>query len=170
VGALAMLAAGLIFGLTSSAIGTGSLKAFASWNAVSRWDIALAVLSAFFAAVVGAWATAKIAGITRAETAILQGVIAWLVALPLFLLLLSLGAGSAYGGWYGGLVGASTLAPPTTAAPVPTIDSIHRTALASLTGVILGLIGAVIGGWLASGEPMTFAHYRMRNQERRTFP
>jgi hypothetical protein len=26
--------------------------------------------------------------------------------------------------------------------------------------LLLGLVGAVIGGWMASGEPMTFTYYR----------
>jgi hypothetical protein len=26
----------------------------------------------------------------------------------------------------------------------------------------LGLVGSVIGGWMASGEPMTFTYYRTR--------
>jgi hypothetical protein len=29
---------------------------------------------------------------------------------------------------------------------------------------LLGLIGSVIGGWMASGEPMTFTHYRRRDR------
>jgi hypothetical protein len=30
--------------------------------------------------------------------------------------------------------------------------------------VTLGLIGAVLGGWMASGEPMNFTHHRNRNR------
>ena len=29
--------------------------------------------------------------------------------------------------------------------------------------LLIGLIASVIGGWLASGEPMNFTHYRTRN-------
>ena len=27
-----------------------------------------------------------------------------------------------------------------------------------------GLIGSVLGGWMASGEPMTFTHHRTRDR------
>jgi uncharacterized membrane protein YeaQ/YmgE (transglycosylase-associated protein family) len=39
----------------------------------------------------------------------------------------------------------------------------RNSALVALTALLLGLVGSVIGGWLASGEPMTFSHYRTRN-------
>jgi hypothetical protein len=32
---------------------------------------------------------------------------------------------------------------------------IRNTALGSLTAILLGLMGAVIGGWMASGQTMT---------------
>jgi uncharacterized membrane protein YeaQ/YmgE (transglycosylase-associated protein family) len=35
-------------------------------------------------------------------------------------------------------------------------------ALGALTALLVGLVGSVIGGWMASGEPMTFTHYRTR--------
>jgi len=31
-----------------------------------------------------------------------------------------------------------------------------------LTALPIGLAGSVIGGWMASGEPMTFTFYRTR--------
>jgi hypothetical protein len=39
----------------------------------------------------------------------------------------------------------------------------RNTALGALTALLLGLMGSVIGGWMASGEPMTFTHTRMRS-------
>jgi len=39
-------------------------------------------------------------------------------------------------------------------------DGLHR-SLAE-TALFIGLIGSVIGGWMAAGEPMTFTHYRTR--------
>jgi hypothetical protein len=80
-----------------------------------------------------------------------------LVAIPALLLLLAAGAGNAFGGWYGGFV-TSPLAAPVAAAP----DVVRNTALAALTTLLVGLIGAVIGGWMASGEPMTLTHHRTR--------
>jgi uncharacterized membrane protein YeaQ/YmgE (transglycosylase-associated protein family) len=35
-------------------------------------------------------------------------------------------------------------------------------ALGAVTALLIGLLGSVIGGWLASGEPMNFSHYRTR--------
>jgi len=40
----------------------------------------------------------------------------------------------------------------------------RNTALTALTALLLGLIGSVVGGWMASGEPMTFNHNRTRTQ------
>jgi uncharacterized membrane protein YeaQ/YmgE (transglycosylase-associated protein family) len=38
----------------------------------------------------------------------------------------------------------------------------RNAALGALTAMLLGLVGAVVGGWMASGEPMTLTHYRTR--------
>ncbi len=38
----------------------------------------------------------------------------------------------------------------------------RNAALGAITALLLGLIGSVIGGWMASGEPMNFTHYRSR--------
>jgi len=38
----------------------------------------------------------------------------------------------------------------------------RNSALGALTALLLGLVGSVIGGWMASGEPMTFTYYRTR--------
>jgi uncharacterized membrane protein YeaQ/YmgE (transglycosylase-associated protein family) len=38
----------------------------------------------------------------------------------------------------------------------------RNSALGAVTALLLGLMGSVIGGWLASGEPMNFTHYRTR--------
>ena len=38
----------------------------------------------------------------------------------------------------------------------------RNAALAAVTALLLGLMGGVIGGWMGSGEPMTFTHYRTR--------
>jgi hypothetical protein len=39
---------------------------------------------------------------------------------------------------------------------------VRNNALGTVTALLLGLVGSVIGGWMASGEPMTFTHYRTR--------
>jgi anti-sigma factor RsiW len=38
----------------------------------------------------------------------------------------------------------------------------RNSALVAVTALLLGLLGSVIGGWMASGEPMNFVHYRTR--------
>jgi len=41
--------------------------------------------------------------------------------------------------------------------------AVRNAALGAVTALLLGLVGSVIGGWMASGEPMTFGHHRYRN-------
>ena len=53
----------------------------------------------------GGWVAARVAGIRRAEPAMLHGAIAWLVAVPLLLIAAGLGSGNVLGSWYGGLGG-----------------------------------------------------------------
>jgi len=38
----------------------------------------------------------------------------------------------------------------------------RNAALGAISALLLGLIGSVVGGWMASGEPMTFTHHRKR--------
>lgn len=38
----------------------------------------------------------------------------------------------------------------------------RNAAIGALTALLLGLVGSVIGGWMASGEPMTLFYYRTR--------
>jgi hypothetical protein len=120
----------------------------------------------------------------------LHGAIVWLVALPLLLFVMALGAGALYGSWYGGLAGtpawvqpaaataanaAATGRPASGSAPVAADPEAARaarnSALGTLTAVLLGLVGGVVGGWAASGEPMTFTYHRRRPvPERRSGP
>jgi hypothetical protein len=36
-------------------------------------------------------------------------------------------------------------------------------AVSAGVALLIGLIGSVIGGWMASGEPMNFTHWRTRH-------
>jgi hypothetical protein len=157
IGALASIAAALVFGLIGTAVGATSVKVISSWKTISFIDVAVVICAAFFSMVIGGWSAAKVTGIRHSEPAILHAVVAWLVAVPTLLILLATGAGNAFGGWYGGFV-TSPLATPVTTTP----DVVRNTALAALTTLLVGLIGALIGGWMASGEPMTLTHYRSR--------
>jgi len=164
VGALSALAVGLVIGLIGYAIGAHQLTAprTTTFGNVRLVTTIFSVAGAFFAFVVGGWVAGRILGARRAEPAILHGVVAWLVTVPVMLLLGAVGATAMWGGWYGGLVASPAwmATPPTT----PEIAAAVRNgALASVAALLLGLVGSVIGGWMASGEPMRLGHYRRRN-------
>jgi hypothetical protein len=165
VGALSALAVGLIIGLIGYAVGAHQL---AGPRAMTFKNIRLVtmlfnVAGAFFAFVVGGWVAARIAGVRRAEPAMLHGAVAWLVTIPMMLLLGALGATAMYGSWYSGLV-AGTPTWATTAPSTPELAAaVRNSALATVAAMLLGLVGAVIGGWMASGEPMRLGHYRRRD-------
>src|SRR5215510_9561888 len=162
VGALGALAVGHIIGLIGFAVGAHEVSKAATWKNVRLITLIFNV-GAFFAFVVGGWVAARIAGIRRAEPAILHGAITWLVTLPVLMLLAATGTLASYGGWLGPLAGFHA-----TPAAVPSVTdmaaAMRNTALSNLTGVLVGLIGSVIGGWMASGEPMMLTHYRRRGQ------
>jgi MFS family permease len=164
VGALSALAVGLVIGLIGYAIGAHQLTAprTTTFSNARLVTTIFSVAGAFFAFVVGGWVAGRILGARRAEPAILHGVIAWLVTVPVMLLLGALGATVMWGGWYGGLVASPAwmATPPAT----PEIAAAVRNgALASVAALLLGLVGSVIGGWMASGEPMMLGHYRRRD-------
>jgi hypothetical protein len=148
------------------------------------------VCGAFFSFAIGGWIAGKIAGILHAEPAMLHGAMAWLIAVPLLLLATAVGGGTLLGGWYAGLGGHANSAAPfarpelgANATPEEvaayraqlttynqnvtqwhddTPRATRNSALGVFTALVLGLIGGVIGGWMASGEPMNFSHYRTR--------
>ena len=198
VGALAALAAVLIIGLIGLAVGAhllGPDQRVVDLKKISITALIFSVAGAFFAFAIGGWVAGKVAGILHSEPAILHGVIVWLVAVPVIVVLAGLGAASLFGGWYGGLAGspagASSAALPfekpdpllTGATPEDrdqykaAMNDYHdkvkqwqsdtprvtrNTALGAVTAVLLGLVGSVIGGWMACGEPMNLSYYRTR--------
>src|SRR5262249_17601684 len=152
------LAAALIFGLFATALGTTWTRSITSWHTIRIGELIGVVLIGFFAFAIGGWCAAKTAGFRHAEPAILHAAVGWLVALPLLLVSVAFGAGSAYGGWYGGLI-----VSPFVAAAAPVSPEVARNdALGAAFSILLALLGSVIGGWVASGEPMTFMHHRSR--------
>ncbi len=160
-GALSALASAAVFGLMGTALGASSIAAavdLSTWKTMTLTDTATAICGAFFAFVIGGWVAGKIAGTGLAESSTLHGVISWLVALPLIILMMSMGAGTALGGWYGGILG--NLHPVAGAAPI-SAAMVRHLALAGLTVLLVGLIGSVLGGWMASGEPMSITHRRV---------
>jgi hypothetical protein len=161
VGALAALAVGLIIGLIGFAVGAHEASRLVKWSNVKFITLVFSIAGAFFAFVVGGWAAVRVAGIHRAEPAMLHGSIVWALTVPSLVVLSALGA--QFGGWYVGLAGA-----PAWATAVPPVDpelaaAMRNTAVAAVAALLLGLVGAVIGAWMGSGEPMTFTHYRRRD-------
>jgi hypothetical protein len=166
VGTLSAVALSLIVGLVGIAVGAHRVgQPFSAWRDVGFLTLAWSVLGAFLAFALGGWAATKVAGFRRSETAMLHGAIVCLVAVPILLLLASLGAATYLGTWYGGLAGHPAWASPAAAVaqdPAAAAMAARNSALAAVTALLLGLVGGVIGGWMGSGEPMTFTHYRTR--------
>src|SRR5215471_3954299 len=117
VGALAALALGLIFGLVGTAVGAYQEMHVVSWLKFHTWSLIFSVCGAFFAFALGGWVAGKILGARHAETSMLHGVIAWLVTVPMFLVLASFGSMGYFGVWYGGLAGTPAWAAPVVTAP-----------------------------------------------------
>jgi hypothetical protein len=160
VGALAALAATVVFGLIGIAIGANVMGAgghIVRWHDVTVGTLIASVFGAFLAFVIGGWCAGKVGGLRRAEPAALHGAIVFVVALPLLVLLVAATGGTAFGGWYGGLAGPPAWAAAQNAPANPDAARIaSNAALAAVTALLLALIGGVVGGWMASGEPMVF--------------
>ncbi len=198
VGALASLAAALIFGLIGVAIGAHLLDPahrVVDLRKMAFGSLIFSVGSAFFAFVIGGWIAGKVAGTCHSEPGALHGAMSWLVATPFLVVLIALGAGSLFGGWYAGLTGTPAWAARAGAPferPEPlaanaseaeraqfaaaqaeyrekirqwneeTPRATRNSALGAVTALLLGLVGSVLGGWMACGEPMTFTFHRTR--------
>jgi hypothetical protein len=159
VGALGTFAVGLIVALAATAIGaSSSAGARLGPEDLGMGDLVASVCGAFFSFVAGGWIASRIAGLRRADVAMLHGAIVWLVAIPLLLVLLALGARAYFGPWYAGLAGTAAWATlPTGEAAA---ELAREAAGGAATAILIGLVGAVLGGWLGSGEPMTFGAFR----------
>ena len=165
VGALASIVAVVLFGAIGTAVGSykaGSDARIRDFSDIGRAAVAYAVFASFLAFVIGGWVTARVGGIRRAEPAMLHGAISFLVATVVLLALAAFG-GSVYNGWYAAL-GPSLAA---SAAPGQAVDpsaakAAATGAMAAAVALLLGLAGSVVGGWMGSGEPMNFTHYKTR--------
>ena len=164
VGALSALAVALIFGFIGTAIGAHQTgKKVVNLHDLTFWGLVFSIAGAFFSFVVGGWVASSIAGLRRAEDAALHGAIAWLVAQPMFLVLAAFGAASFFGTWYSGLAGTPVWASSSSMTADPNAAMVARnSAIGVVTAMLLGLVGSCIGGWLASGEPMSLTYRRAK--------
>lgn len=164
-GALTMLVLAAMFSFIAVAV--GAQKAVSGgvvhWADVPIVTIAFSVFGAFLASAAGAYVAGRMSGARLAEPAILHGVVAWLVLMGIVMFFAALGGAHSFsGGYLGNLTppGAPTPAPATAVDPNAAL-AIRNAALGSVIGILVGLMGAVIGGWIASGERLdSIAHYR----------
>jgi hypothetical protein len=166
VGVLSALAVALIFGLAAIAVGAHQVGPSANKPTTGALGVAALIFSvfgAFISFVVGGWVAGKINGFRKAETDMLHGAIVWLVAVPIFVGLAAFGAGNFFGAWFGGLAGTPVFVTPSSnvAADPNAAAAARNAALGAVTGLLIGLVGSVIGGWLASGEPMTLGYHNI---------
>jgi hypothetical protein len=168
-GAMCGVVAAALFGLIGTAIGAHAAAnsgRVTDWSGVGFISLAYAVVSSFFAFVIAGWVAGKISGIRRAEDATLQAALAWVVAVFIMIGFAAV-SGAAFNGWYASLA-------PTPAVPsVPgqpadpaLAEALRNGATAAAAAFLIGLIGAVIGGWWSSGEPMRVGNYRVRLEPR----
>jgi hypothetical protein len=165
VGALCAIVAAVIFGLIGTAIGanaTANSGRITTWSGVGFASLVFAVISSFFAFVIGGWVAAKISGIRRAEDATLQAALAWVVAVFIMVALAAM-SGAVFNGWYASLAPTPAVpAVPGQPADPALANALRNGATAAAAAFLIGLMGAVIGGWWASGEPMMIGRYRIR--------
>lgn len=162
VGALAAVVAVVLFGVIGTAVGSwraGNEGRVTDFSGIGRVAVAYAIFTSFFAFVIGGWVTARIAGLRRAEPAILHGAIAFLVATVLLVAMASFG-GAVFNGWYASLA-------PSPVVPTPTGQPVDQNAAkaaaagatAAAVAILVSLVGSVVGGWMGSGERMDFSWY-----------
>ena len=164
VGTLAALSTALVFGLMGIAVGAhqmGPSGNIVRWSDFGLGALFFTVFGAFISAVVGGWVAGRIAGLRSSEPAMLHGAIVWMLGVPILVAFAALGVGGFFGGWYGGLLGGPVwAASPTTVIDANAAIATRNSALATLLSLLLGLVGGVLGGWMASGESMTFTAHR----------
>src|SRR4029079_1958558 len=165
VGALAAIVAAVLFGLIGTAIcahKTVVAGSSASWSGVGFASLAFAVISSFFAFVIGGWIAARVSGIRRGEDATLQAALAWVVAVFVMIALAAM-SGAVFNGRYASIAPTPVVpAVPGQPADPNLAIALRNGALATAAALLIGLMGSVIGGWVASGEPMTVGRYRVR--------
>ena len=176
IGAMTSVVTVALLGFIGTAIGAhaaANAGRVTSFSGVGIGALAYAILASFFAFVIGGWISARIAGRRDAPTAALHGAVTWVVGTFLILCLAAFGA-AFMSGWFAGLSPAPIGAPAVPGQPVdPNIAAAARSsALTAATAMLIGLVGGVIGGWIASEQPMTVggAMPRVRIETERRVP
>jgi hypothetical protein len=165
LGAMTAIVATVLFGLIGTAIGAhkaGTEGRITTWSGVGFAGLVYAVVSSFFSFVIGAWVAVRVAGIRRSEPAVLHGALIWVAAVFVMFVVAGM-SGAIWSGWYASLAPIPAV-PAVPGSPVdPSVAIAARNgALAAAAALLMGLMGSVIGGWVASGEPMTVGSYRVR--------
>jgi hypothetical protein len=172
VGALVALSVALIIGLAGISVGAHKVGVrLASSRDLGLGALVFSVFGAFLSFAAGAWVANRLAGHRQAENAIVHGAIVWTLTVPMLLLFAALGAGAYWGGWYGGLAGTPAWVNLPGADPHAAVAA-RNSALGAVTALLIGLAGSVVGGWLASGQPMRLwgQYEHASNKPRRTNP
>jgi hypothetical protein len=164
VGAFTMLVAAVLFSFIATAVGAQKAvdARVLKWADVPFVTIAFSVFGAFLASAIGAWVAARMSGARLAEPAILHGVAAWLLLMAIVITLAALaGAHSLAGGYLGNMTPPGAPAPAGSAVDPNAAIAIRNAAIGSVLGILIGLMGSVVGAWIASGERLdSLAHYR----------
>ena len=166
IGALTALAVALVIGLMAIALGAHQVGTrLTDWHKFGAGTLIFGICGAFFANAAGGWVAGRIAGIRHAEQAMLHGGIVWAMTIPMVVVLAALGAGSFLGPWGTGLAGTPAwVANAATATGAQAATVARNEALGALLSLLVGLVGAAVGGWMASGEPMSLMHRRERDR------
>lgn len=154
LGALVTLLVMAILGLAASAIGNADAAAhLTTWSAYSRSALIYSIFTALIAGFLGGFLAVKVTHARHFEPGLLHGALVWLVVFPALLVLGAIGAGHFFGNFAMGIVGAPAWMPadvnsaavnPVTASAVRDVD------ISAMFAILMGLAGAMLGGWLAS--------------------
>lgn len=189
-GSLATLALLMVFGLIGISIGAhlwGLSRVVLEWKTLAWLGLLFNVGGVFFAFAGGGWVACRLAGARYSEYGMIQGAMVWLVTLPLLVFCAAQGAGTFMGSWLGGLASnhpawsydQDSASSPARTATITAVDpaakakattfeetaaakATRNAALGVVAALLLGLMGCVLGGWLASGEAMTLSHWSER--------
>lgn len=161
-----MLATGLILGLSGISLSAYALQlgyGLLRWHDFGLAALVFSVRGPSFPLLWVAGSRLRLPVLVTLNPQHSMAPIVWLVTIPMFLILATLGAGPFFGPWYGWLAGSPSWMPVPQGSPdVNAILAARNAALGAVLALVIGLAGGVLGGWLASGEPVTWKYDRTR--------